>query len=144
MRKATGNCRTYLSLVKLQPWFLSLQWKTAFGQNCNRGSCVCMERPALGQNTLMMDDDDDDDEVHIFAKRNSKSMIEASMKLCSVYSYYRRNMGAKNEQSRRKMVQVRNLTHCRTSCRLIYSGRFHSIFTFHNTPSFRDASVHQL
>ena len=24
----TGSCRTYLSLVKLQPWFLSLQWKT--------------------------------------------------------------------------------------------------------------------
>ena len=27
MRKATENYRTYLSQVKLQPWFLSLQWK---------------------------------------------------------------------------------------------------------------------
>ena len=27
MRKATGSYRTYLSLVKLQPWFLRLQWK---------------------------------------------------------------------------------------------------------------------
>ena len=37
--KATGSYRTYLSLVKLQPWF---------------GSWVCSERLALGQNTLMM------------------------------------------------------------------------------------------
>ena len=28
MRKATGNFRTYSSLVKLQPRFLSLKWKT--------------------------------------------------------------------------------------------------------------------
>ena len=28
VRKATGNSRTYSCLVKLQPWFLSLQWKT--------------------------------------------------------------------------------------------------------------------
>ena len=28
MRKATESYRTYLSLVKLQPWFLSLQWKS--------------------------------------------------------------------------------------------------------------------
>ena len=27
VRKAMGSYRTYLSLVKLQPWFLSLQWK---------------------------------------------------------------------------------------------------------------------
>ena len=49
-----GSYRTYLSLVKLQQWFLGLQWKTTFGQNCNLGSCVCSERLALGQNTLMM------------------------------------------------------------------------------------------
>ena len=29
VRKATGSYRTYSSLVKLQPRFLSLQWKTA-------------------------------------------------------------------------------------------------------------------
>ena len=28
VRKATGSYRTYSSQVKLQPWFLSLQWKT--------------------------------------------------------------------------------------------------------------------
>ena len=28
MWKATGSYHTYLSLVKLQPWFLSLRWKT--------------------------------------------------------------------------------------------------------------------
>ena len=37
MRKATGSFRTYLSLVKL-----------------NFGSCICSERPALVQNTLIM------------------------------------------------------------------------------------------
>ena len=41
------------SLVKLQPWFLSLQWKTCLRQNCSLGSCVYSERPALVQNTLM-------------------------------------------------------------------------------------------
>ena len=28
VQKARGRCRTFKSLVKLQPWFLSLQWKT--------------------------------------------------------------------------------------------------------------------
>ena len=36
------------SLVKLQPWFLSLL------QNCTLGSCDCSDEPALRQNTLMM------------------------------------------------------------------------------------------
>ena len=71
MRKATGSYRTYSSLVKLQPWFLSLRWKTclrqncnlrtwvcngrpAFGQNCNLGSCACSEGPAVGQSTLII------------------------------------------------------------------------------------------
>ena len=39
------------SLVKLQPWFLSLRWKTSLQQNCSLGSCACSEGPALGQNT---------------------------------------------------------------------------------------------
>ena len=59
MQKATGSYRTHLSLATVQPWFPSLQWKTAFGQNCGLGSCVCRERPALGQNT------DDDQEKRI-------------------------------------------------------------------------------
>ena len=51
VRKATGSYRTYLSLVKLQPGFLSLRWKTCLWQNCSLGSCTCSEVPALGQNT---------------------------------------------------------------------------------------------
>ena len=42
------------SLVKLQPWFLSLPWKTCLRQNYSLGSCACSEGPALGQNSLMM------------------------------------------------------------------------------------------
>ena len=33
--KATGRYRTYSSLAKLQPWFLSFRWKTCLRQNCN-------------------------------------------------------------------------------------------------------------
>ena len=36
------------SLVKLQPSFLSLLWKTCLQQNCSLGSCACSEGPALG------------------------------------------------------------------------------------------------
>ena len=42
------------SPVKLQPWFLSLRWKTCLWQNCSLRSCACSEGPALGQNTLMI------------------------------------------------------------------------------------------
>ena len=54
VEKATGSYCTYLSLVKLQPWFLRFQWKTCLWTTANFGSCVCSERFALGQNTLMM------------------------------------------------------------------------------------------
>ena len=50
-REATAPIQ---SLVKLQPWFLSLRWKTCLRQNYILGSCVCSEGSALGQNTLMM------------------------------------------------------------------------------------------
>ena len=50
-REATAPIQ---SLVKLQPWFLSLRWKTCFRQNCSLGSCACSEGPAFGQNTLVM------------------------------------------------------------------------------------------
>ena len=40
------------SLVKQQPWFLSLRWKTCLRQNCSLGSYTCSERSVLGQNTL--------------------------------------------------------------------------------------------
>ena len=39
-------------------------------------------------------------------------MLEKAMKLCSLYSYYRRNMCAKNEQCMLKIVEVGNFTHC--------------------------------
>ena len=42
------------SLGKLQPWFLSFQWKTYFRQKFSLGSCPCSEVPALGHNKLMM------------------------------------------------------------------------------------------
>ena len=41
------------SLVKLQPCFLSLRWKTCLQQNCSLGSCACSEGSALGQNSLI-------------------------------------------------------------------------------------------
>ena len=34
---------------KIVTWYLSLQWKAYFGQNCNFGCCVCSERLALGR-----------------------------------------------------------------------------------------------
>ena len=50
-----------LHLVNLQPWFLSLWWKTCLRQNYSLGSCACSEGPVLGQNTHDDDADDDDD-----------------------------------------------------------------------------------
>ena len=50
-RQATAPIQ---SPVKLQPWFLSLWWKTFLRQNCSLGSFACSEGPALGQNTLMI------------------------------------------------------------------------------------------
>ena len=51
-REATAPVQ---SLVKLQPWFLSLWWKTCLRQNCSLGSWACSEGPALGRTS---DDDD--------------------------------------------------------------------------------------
>ena len=53
VRKLTGSYRTCSILIKLQLWFLSLQWKTCLRQNCNLGSSPCSEGPVLGQKTLM-------------------------------------------------------------------------------------------
>ena len=39
-------------------------------------------------------------------------MLEKSMKLCSMYSYYRRNVCDKIERSKWKIVEVRNFTYC--------------------------------
>ena len=50
-REATAPIQ---SLVKLQPWFLSLRWKNCVQQNCSPSSCASIEIPALGQNTLMV------------------------------------------------------------------------------------------
>ena len=37
------------SMVKLQPWFLSLQWKTCLQQNCSLGSCIALKDLPLGR-----------------------------------------------------------------------------------------------
>ena len=50
-REATASIKF---LVKLQPWFLRLRWKTCLRQNCSLGFSACSEGPAFGQNTLMM------------------------------------------------------------------------------------------
>ena len=61
-------------LVKLQPWFLSLRWKTCFRQNCCLGSCACSEEPALSaEHSDDDDDDDDDDDIFVVSKINSIS-----------------------------------------------------------------------
>ena len=52
--ESNGNLPHIQSLVKLQPWFLSLRWKTCLRQNSSPGSCDCSEGPVLGQNTLIM------------------------------------------------------------------------------------------
>ena len=54
MRKATGSYGTYSSLVKLQPRFLSLQWKACLWAEL-QPLCLNSEGSALGQST---DDDD--------------------------------------------------------------------------------------
>ena len=41
-------------IVKLQPWFLCLRWKTCLRQNCSLDFSACSEGPAFGLNTLMM------------------------------------------------------------------------------------------
>ena len=51
-REATTHIQ---SLVKLQPWFLSLRWKTCLRQNCSLGFSACSEGPAFG--TEQSDDD---------------------------------------------------------------------------------------
>ena len=60
MRKATGSYRTYLSLVKLQPWFLRLQLKT----------CPWAEHS------------DDDDEQNIQSGREISAIIVTDDYLC--------------------------------------------------------------
>ena len=48
-REATAPIQ---SILKLQFWFLSFQWKTCLRQNCSLGFCSCSVGPALVQNTL--------------------------------------------------------------------------------------------
>ena len=49
-REATAPIK---SLVKLQPWFLSLRWNTCLRQNYSIGFSACSEGRAFGQNTLI-------------------------------------------------------------------------------------------
>ena len=54
MRKEREATAPIQLLVKRQPWFRSLRWKTCLRQNCSLGSCVCSEEPTLRQNNLIM------------------------------------------------------------------------------------------
>ena len=55
LRRATeGTTAPIQSMVKVQPWFLSLRWKTCLRQNYSLSSCDCSEGPGLRQNTLIM------------------------------------------------------------------------------------------
>ena len=74
-REATA---TIQSLVKLQPWFLSLWWKTCLRQNCSLGFSPCSEGPAFGQNT---DDDDDDVAYRLKKFKESEQPYPANVKI---------------------------------------------------------------
>ena len=54
VRKAKASYCTYSSLVKLQPWCLSLLWKTCLRAELQLGAWVRNESLAFGQNTHMM------------------------------------------------------------------------------------------
>ena len=60
-REVTASIK---SLVKLQPWFLSLRWKTCLRQNCSLGFSACSEGSAFGQKSLM---------IYIISKRNLRA-----------------------------------------------------------------------
>ena len=51
--KATGCYRTYLVPGKTAALVPEFAEKTCLRQNCSLGSCVCSEKPALGNNTLI-------------------------------------------------------------------------------------------
>ena len=55
MRKATGSYLTYSSLVKLQPWFLSLRWKTCLSAEFQLGSEFAVKSCPWAE---LSDDDD--------------------------------------------------------------------------------------
>ena len=54
MRKAAGSYRTYLSPVKLQPWFISLQWKTCLWTQPRPWFLRLQWKTTLGQNILII------------------------------------------------------------------------------------------
>ena len=55
VRKATGSYRTYSSLVKLQPRFLSLQWKTClWAENAVVVPEFAVKNLPLGKTLMMM------------------------------------------------------------------------------------------
>ena len=68
-REATAPIK---SLVKLQPWFLSLRWKTCLRQNCSIGFSASSEGPAFGKKT--------DDDIRPCGKQREAT---APIKSCS-------------------------------------------------------------
>ena len=97
MRKVTGSYRTYLSLVKLQPWFLSSQYKTCLWTelqpwylSLQRKTCPWAEHSDYDDE----DDDDDDYETLKYVKflkfclslaRPFKSNINAAPSILNLY-----------------------------------------------------------
>ena len=69
MQKATGSYRTYPSLVKLQPRFLSLQWKTCLSAELQPWCLSLQLRTCSWQNT-----DDDDYYCHIYVTHASRDL----------------------------------------------------------------------
>ena len=54
MQKVTGNYRTYSSLVKLQPRFLSLQWKICLWAELQPWCELAVKDLPLGRTLMMM------------------------------------------------------------------------------------------
>ena len=82
-REATAPIK---SLIKLQPWFLSLRWKTCLSQSCSLGFSACREGPVFGQNT-----DYDDDTV--YGRFNRPRLMLKGWHLYPLQPVYNINLG---------------------------------------------------
>ena len=96
-REATAPIK---SLVKLQPWFLGLRWKTCLRQNCSLGFSACSEGPSFGQNII----DDDDDDIYGIGNPAADLTVKSfyfissisSLSLCTTFSIILYNVWLKN------------------------------------------------
>ena len=76
LRKATGCYRTYLFLVKLQPWFLNLRWKTCLCAELLPW-CLSLQRKTCPWAELSDDDDDDANDISstTWTKKNKEHLF---------------------------------------------------------------------